>query len=152
MDAVWILQLLWVRVCVCKLELELKLKLEFRLSFLFVCGELWPAICAHNFAACLMRRIKMKKENNRQSAGGWEVVERCEGTRRNGQWAIEAKNKKRTKENADCRLLPGCGYWFSLRQQAAHHDEHDDDDATTDDDDAALAIFCGTKRRRVVGG
>lgn len=37
-------------------------EVQIEVEVLFVCGELWPAICAHNLL--LLRRIKMKKENN----------------------------------------------------------------------------------------
>lgn len=129
-------------VCMC-MCVATGVEVEIEVEVLFVCGELWPAICAHNLL--LLRRIKMKKENNWQSA--WEGeeqgvgAERCEGNRRNGQWAMGPRQWQRQKNTRKCRVLPGCGYWFSVRQsQAAHHD--DDDDATaTDDDDAALAIF-----------
>lgn len=41
-------------------------------------------------------------------------MERCEGNRRNGQWAIEAVEAKKgkSKENADCCLLPAA--WVRL--------------------------------------
>lgn len=52
-------------MCVCvEVEVEVEVEIEIEVE-VFVCLRgAWPAICAHNFAACLMRRIKMKKENN----------------------------------------------------------------------------------------
>lgn len=65
-DAVWmILWLLYacVSLCVClSVYAATGVEVQIEVEVLFVCGELWPAICAHNLL--LLRRIKMKKENN----------------------------------------------------------------------------------------
>lgn len=56
---------LCVSVCLCvcvSVYAATGVEVQIEVEVLFVCGELWPAICAHNLL--LLRRIKMKKENN----------------------------------------------------------------------------------------